>query len=333
MEITNKRFEFIDFIKLIGLIGIMVAHVDAPDWALMVRAFDVPLMVMLSAYLMRYSYDRHCLSPDFKDSSFIMSRILRLLVPTHIFLVFLFVMYAVRGHIFPLDFYIFTFLCSLYGMAYVWIILIYIYTGICTPIFRKFSRFKGFSVIILLLYVLYEIMYYKGILVDSRLFVNTFYYFIPYGAVAYLGFVYPAISKRLKVIIASVSALIFAGIAIYIRVATGHFERVSIATFPPKIYYLSYGIAVSYALMIVFETLDLSALYKSRFVRFVSDRSLWIYLWHIFALAVYDQTVLFGFWYLELAAVFFSSCLIAFIQSIIVKKLRQKTELKFLKYL
>ena len=131
----------------------------------------------------------------------------------------------------------------------------------------------------------------------------------------------------------AVSASIFIGIACYIRIKTGMFQRVGFATFPPRIYYLSYGIFVSYLLMIVFEKLDLKKQYSSKFVRFVSDNSLWIYLWHIFALWAFDKTPLYSLWYAELAAVFISSILITLAQRKVVNFLRKKKNLEIFRYL
>lgn len=54
-----KRIDYIDFLKFIGLTGIIIAHVGAPDWAIMLRSFDVPFMVILSALLGEKSLQKH----------------------------------------------------------------------------------------------------------------------------------------------------------------------------------------------------------------------------------------------------------------------------------
>ena len=48
-----SRIGYIDFLKVIGLAGIVAAHTGPPGWVIMLRCFDVPLMVILSAMLGR----------------------------------------------------------------------------------------------------------------------------------------------------------------------------------------------------------------------------------------------------------------------------------------
>ncbi len=46
---ADKRDAYIDFLRALGLILLIGVHVAAPDWYVSVRAFDVPLMVFVSA--------------------------------------------------------------------------------------------------------------------------------------------------------------------------------------------------------------------------------------------------------------------------------------------
>ncbi|MBR3177517.1 hypothetical protein IKF27_01770 [Candidatus Saccharibacteria bacterium] len=46
-----KRVKSIDILKVIGLLGIMIAHVGAPGWAIQLRGFDVILLITISVYL------------------------------------------------------------------------------------------------------------------------------------------------------------------------------------------------------------------------------------------------------------------------------------------
>ncbi len=329
---SKKRIEYLDFLKVIGLIGIMIAHVDSPKWALMARAFDVPLMVLIASMLGRKSYEKGVARGE-KASSYLISRVLRLAVPTWIFLVFFFLVYAVFSHSFfePI-YYVKSFLFSLYGISYVWVILIYIYSAVCMPLFHKVGTGKIVCVALIWIYALYEILWYLEFLTDNKVFVNTFYYIIPYGALSFIGFCYPAMKEKTKKTVAIVFATIFFAFIMIVKAITGEFDTVGIATFPPRLYYLSYGIFVSFVLFLIFERFDLK-IYKSKPVAFVSKNSLWIYLWHIFCLEVYNRTPLFNFWYVELVAVFVTSALITFVQCKLVEAVRRKRDFKFLKYL
>ncbi len=331
MDNATKRIEFIDLLKVIGLIGIMTAHVESPEWALMARAFDVQLMVLISALLAKNSYERR-LSKGGSAGLYIIQRVLRLAVPTWIFLTFYFCIFAFFKGEHDLTYYLSSYLFSLYGIAYVWIILIYIYAALVIPIYHKVGTGPAVTVSIAVIYVIYELMFRFGVLTDSKLFVNTFYYFIPYAALSFIGYCLPSMTKKTKCIITAASALVFTACALYVRFSTGRFERVSIATFPPRAYYLSYGIFIAFVLYLIFENFDLK-IYRCSPIVFISKNSLWIYLWHIFTLAVFNKTFLFDFWYLELLAVFVSAVFITYIQTIVVSFLKKKTSLKILNYL
>ena len=59
-SISSSRIAYIDFLKFVGLTGIIIAHVGSPDWMMMARSFDVPLMVILSSILGVNSYKKYC---------------------------------------------------------------------------------------------------------------------------------------------------------------------------------------------------------------------------------------------------------------------------------
>lgn len=54
-----RRIGYIDFLKTLGLLLLILAHVDAPAFILQLRCFDVPLMVILSGILAKDSYKRY----------------------------------------------------------------------------------------------------------------------------------------------------------------------------------------------------------------------------------------------------------------------------------
>ena len=47
----RKSYPYIDFLKLLGLFCIILAHVNPPAIIMQIRNFDVPLMVILSGFL------------------------------------------------------------------------------------------------------------------------------------------------------------------------------------------------------------------------------------------------------------------------------------------
>ena len=305
---STERIGYIDFLKFIGLTGIIIAHTGPPNWVFMLRNFDVPLMVILSSILASRSFAKYS---ETRSSAidYYVSRIKRLVIPTWIFLVFYFsYSFVVTGQRASTKYYVDSFLLTRYGIGYVWIILIYLYSAMLTPIFArlKLSR-KGF-IIVCATYILYEIAYFYKLGLNGSGFIKdfidtTFYYIIPYGVLTYLGYNYFKMKNRTKLIIALVSFIVFISLAVYYQSALGSFQLVQIAKYPPRIYYLGYGIGCSFALLILCKKKHLK-LYENRVIRFISSHSMWIYLWHILILDIYGRLKMPEIWFIKLIIVY-----------------------------
>lgn len=93
----QERINYIDFLKFFGLTLIIIAHVGSPDWLLMLRNFDVPLMVMLSSILGERSYRKYESEGTILVKDYYISRIKRLVIPAWMFLSVYFSYYFLRG--------------------------------------------------------------------------------------------------------------------------------------------------------------------------------------------------------------------------------------------
>lgn len=328
---VSSRIAYIDFLKFVGLTGIIIAHVGAPNWLKMTRSFDVPLMVILSSILGCNSYKKY----DGKKRglfNYYSCRIKRLVFPTWIFLVFYFLLcLVVTKKPYSAKFYIASFCLTRYGIGYVWVILMYLYSAMLTPLYSKI----GFSVkstwYLLIVYVIYEIAFFYKIGTDNKLIDTTFYYIIPYGGVlTYLGYNYNQIRRKWIIVALSFSA--FISLMIYYWVKMGSFQRVEILKYPPRCYYLSFGIAVSYILLIACERNDLKV-YQNPIVTYISKHSMWIYLWHILVLALYEYTKLPAIWYIKLIVVYLCSLVIVYLINKVLDSIESRKDVSFLKYL
>lgn len=38
---STARISYIDFLKFVGLTGIIIAHINPPSWTILLRSFDV----------------------------------------------------------------------------------------------------------------------------------------------------------------------------------------------------------------------------------------------------------------------------------------------------
>lgn len=330
----NKQFRigYIDFLKFIGLTGIIIAHVGSPNWLMGLRSFDVPFMVILSAILGEKSYLK---KKDNQISIFqyYICRFKRLVFPTWLFLFFYFsIVFVISGSLYELEYYIASFSLTRYGIGYVWVILMYLYSAVLIPVFSKIQLSKWGMFYVAIIYILYEISYYFQIGVNNKLIDTTFYYFIPYGVLTYLGCNYLHLKKKQKVLIAIIAFALFIVLGSYYWNVFGAPQLVSISKYPPRLYYLAYGVAISFFLLIICENSSLK-IYDNVFISFISRNSLWIYLWHVLTLQVYNFLHLPEIWFVKLFVVYISSIIIVVIVNKLIDILEKKKRYRILKYL
>ena len=330
--LTQTRINYIDFLRFIGLTGIIIAHVGSPKWAIMLRSFDVPFMVILSSVLGEKSYhkfENSKLSP----MNYFFSRIKRLVIPTWILLIIYFgILYIISGNFFEFNYYIASFCLTRYGIGYVWIILIYLYSALLIPLFSKIKLSKMGMVCVTIIYLMYEVAYYFQIGVDNKLIDSTFYYIIPYGLLTYLGYNYYQIKKNNRCIIAIVSLIVFISFGVYYWYIYEAPQIVQIAKYPPRFYYLGYGIAVSFGLLLFCEKYYLK-IYDNPLIRYISVHSMWIYLWHILILTAYGALKLPEIWYIKLIIVYAIAIAIIYVVNRFLDIIENKRKFKFFKYL
>ena len=334
---STERISYIDFLKFFGMTSIIIAHINPPNWAFMFRNFDVPLMVILSSILASKSIAKYSVA-NVSAVDYYISRFKRLVIPTWIFLIFYFSYnFIVTGQRASIKYYIDSFCLTRYGIGYVWIILIYLYSAMLIPAFTRLKLSLKGPIIVSVSYILYEIAYYYKLGPNGSGFLRdfidtTFYYIIPYGVLTYLGYNYFMLKNRIKLVIPLVSFIIFISLAVYYRSALGSFQSVQIAKYPPRIYYLSYGIGCSFALLIVCEKKNLK-LYENKVIRFISSHSMWIYLWHIFILDIYGRLKLPEIWFIKLIIVYMLSVLIVYMVNQRLDYIERNHHYTFTKYL
>ena len=199
------------------------------------------------------------------------------------------------------------------------------------PLYFKCEFTRKTTLFLAAIYIIYEIAYYYGIGTENKLIDTTFYYMIPYGGVlTYLGFNYSRIKKKNMVVIISFS--VFLCLLVYYWVKLGSFQSVQISKYPPRLYYLSFGIAVSYFLFMICEGKTLKV-YQTPVVTYISKHSMWIYLWHILVLSLYRYARLPEKWYIKLVVVYSCSIAIVFLVNKALDYVEARKNIFLLKYL
>jgi len=297
-----------DILKTIAMLCIIFAHVGPENNILFdIRRFDVPLMVIASGTLYYYSANNKKIS----FWNYLQKRLPRLIAPVWLFLTFFFIsadlifFLLAKPYPFSSSQIIETFLL-LKGIGYVWIIRVFILVAIfANPLLKLYKLCKSenkFLALLFLIYLGYEILFIeiKHFNLHSKIitqFVDDYlFYLIPYGCLYGLGIVLLQLRLKKVLFISGIFLSIFLLLAgLYYR-NLGHFVSTADFKYPPRMYFVSYGIFMS---LFAFYAVD-RICYKYnlsnnnhillRGIIFVSSSSLWIYLWHIF-FVYYWQTL------------------------------------------
>ena len=327
----EKRIGYIDFLKVIGLSCIIIAHVGSKGWVMAIRQFDVILMVLVSAILAQLSYEKH-VNNHIAPYRYYIQRFKRLVIPTWLFLILYFAKCIILSRSFQdISIYINSFLLTRYGIGYVWIILIYLYSALSIPLIYRIKKYKYGFIYAFLAYFLYELLYYYKLGINNPYIESTIYYIIPYVAITYIGYSYYSFGKKQLYSIMVISLCSVFALGFYYFNKFGKVQDFGIAKYPPRLYYISYGVLISFMMLELLRNYSFK-IYKCKLVRFISSHSLWIYLWHILALDIYAKFNLPEVWYLKFIGVFFISIIIVLCVNIFLDKTKLDNKIKLLKY-
>nr|WP_317364497.1 acyltransferase [uncultured Blautia sp.] len=320
----------LDYLKFIGIICLVLAHIQAPKFIEEIRGFDVPLMVFVSGILAGESYIR-----SQSSCKYIVKRIERLVIPTYIFLAgFYFCMWIV-GQLPSAKIIIHSiFFQRDSGIAgYVWIIWIYMLCAIMTPLICRIKMLKSKYIVYFILLIMYELIASTGVLIENRFFYYTFYSAIPYGLFLVIGIAYSKMEKKNKVILAIGSFSLHIIYLFYLYMHTGLYISINEYKYPARFYYFSYALPISIILYEILNKLERQKkLPKKKLILFVSKHSLWIYLWHIFFLAIINYVVSINYWLFRFVIVLVMSFFMTWLQNLFFSFLQKKKELYIYKY-
>lgn len=297
---NSKRDIRFDILKTIGLLCIIFAHVGPETNILFdIRRFDVILMVIVSGSL----YYSSSGSKKISFWSYLRKRLPRLIAPVWLFMTFFFIsayfIYSLLSQPYPFssEKIIDTFLL-LNGIGYVWIIRVFILVALFASLLLNLYRFckseVRFLALLALIYLGYEFLFdftqhhnlrYQ---ILSTLVNDYLFYLISYGCLFGLGIVLPKLRERAILLISGISSIFFLCCAVYYYHQVGHFVSNVEFKYPPRLYYVSYGVFMSFLAYFIVSKLSVKYNFSgkdnilTRIVIFIGSSTLWIYLWHIF---------------------------------------------------
>ncbi len=280
----NRRDTHIDILKFIGIVCIILAHTDPKNFIFELRNFDVVLMVMLTGVTFCLSNNKHI-----SYGKYVSKRFRRLIVPTWIFLSIFFVIFIFFSKIahIPYPFDIEKIIRSyllIDGIGYVWIMRIYFLTSLLLPLLSwlsgKVKRNVIYFLTLIPVYFLYYGLIELGGLLNNELASELYQCFV----IDVIGWgIIVAVGVRVKKLYKK-ELLLFAGLFLTTYIAFKHiydFAPTQNYKYPPQIYYISYGLFVSFLLLILLENRFLNKIFGNKVFTYIARNSLWIYLWHI----------------------------------------------------
>ena len=326
----QERDRSIDLLRCIALIGIVFAHVSPPGYFIQMRGFDVPLMVFLSGFVFGRKLDFHVAVPDLLRYWF--HRIKRIAFPVWLFFILYYaLMYALFAKSPSVSEVLGVF--SLRSDAYVWIFRVFLIVALAAPFLTFFTKripmayvYSGGVLILLLM----------SLIPGSRYSEPLYYVLeaIPYIIVFLFGMLARKTSKKQMVWMALAWLAVYAMLAVWYFKSTGQYVNTNTYKYPPRIYYLAYGLGCIYFFWLLKDRLmDIlnRAPFLEKILVFIGSHSMWIYLWHILFLefmspvCAYSAEVIrflhIPFWFARFVFVFFASCCMTFIQTFLVTRL------------
>lgn len=277
---VKSRDISIDLLRFFGLSLIILAHVNPPELEFQLRTFDVPLMLFVSG--LAFSDKK----PDF-SASFFFKRLKRLVIPVYIFLTAYFCLVFIAKHA-NIDLgvrwhHVVGSYLLMDGIGYVWVIRVFLIVGLLTPLFLFFEdKIKNhilfFGVLAGILTV-DELLLANGIGIKSTFFREFVFYAIGYGLMFLIGLHFKRINARVKGSILGLLTICFGVVLLFENSKSGGIY-INNYKYPPRALFLLYGAIMSF-LSVEVVTIFIRKIHIPKFLIFIGQNTIWIYLYHI----------------------------------------------------
>jgi peptidoglycan/LPS O-acetylase OafA/YrhL len=286
---TATRDTRIDILRAIALICIIIAHSTPNSILSQIRNFDVILMTLLMGASFAISSNRgkssYCL--------YMKKRFQRLIIPSWIFLTIFFVLFWIIS-LFKGDSFYFTkrdvigSYALIDGIGYIWIIRVFFVIALINPVLLLLSKKIKSNIIYLSIYLsillCYTILMKFGNYMHlhgtmQRFYSDLFLSSIAYSIISAIGIRLSNL-KQLEILL----LIIICGICLYVLANHYQFSCTQNFKYPPRLYYIAYGLFVSLLLYWLFGFYRIRFFFEYKIYKiivFLSRTSIWFYFWHI----------------------------------------------------
>lgn len=276
----------IDLLRFIGVALVILCHVAPPRILGALRQFDVPLLVMISGVSFAMTYR------EIPYGEYVWKRFKRLVLPVWVFLALYIpaedlMRFVLGKELISAEMTLSSF-ALIEGISYVWIFRVYFLMALISPLLLKMLEKFGIKVYLAILAViwpLYEaltgfIISQDGIIFEA--FELIIIYAVGYGLICGVGIALRRLNRGAYISICAVCAVLV-GVMLWLDGVTAS----AIVKFPPRTLYIAGGLLVSLLLWRLFDLDVFAGVKNSRVVRWVSENSMWLYLWHIAPVRIY----------------------------------------------
>lgn len=327
MEWVQKREPAIDLMRFIGLLMIVLAHLNLPaeNVFFQIRTFDVPMMVFVSGL----SYSNRALGAY---PAFVWKRTKRLLIPLYLFLTVFFLVHwacAALGWSAPIP------PEKIWGslilrlnpsINFVWIFRVFLIVMLITPplvaIERRISKWwLSLLVFAVMLAGQQGLIAWLKPLNPGHFVSDWLLYVLGYGSAFYLGLAMRRCDLKRGIAAVAVLLAAFVPLAFIVAAEKGSWLNMQAFKYPPGAYYILWGALCSCVLWISrkawLPVLNLKPLI------FIGQNTIWMYLWHIvFGYPYYRSDAVSYFW--KFVLFFFVPLVIVILQYFLVARLEER---------
>jgi hypothetical protein len=180
------------------------------------------------------------------------------------------------------------------GIGYVWIIRVFLLMALIAPLLFQLSRKVednyAFLGLIALIYLFYETLNYffvtTGFFIIDIIVTYFIFYLLSYGCIFALGLRLPSLNNKSINLLIMLFLMIFLGLLLFNY--SGSFLPTQLHKYPPRIYYISYATLMSLSLYKLLSTKYIFA-FNNSIITFISSSTIWIYLWHILIIFLWNH--------------------------------------------
>lgn len=286
--VESNRDYYIDFLRSLGLLLLVVAHTNAPNAIEALRTFDVPLMVFVSALCYRPLKGNYF--------SYAKKRFVRIYRPVFIFLTIIFLSSIICNSLFGKPEIKWPQIVGSYlllnqpSIGYIWIMRVFIIIALVIPLLFRFSHRMSWlemciSIAIIIFTQHYVVITINLIPLDSVRFLlsELVPYLLGYSAIAIPALKIRHITSQQYIYTLLILFLLILGFCYFNGIRSPQFYK-----YPPQSLYILYGLFCSIGLWSIKPIVKKLIPVSNRVIRYFSKNSMWIYLWHIIPVYIVD---------------------------------------------